>query len=106
LRPWKEVPFPINIYIVTGELITKRLTKMSKVAQKAKKQVFQVILKGIVYELQPEPGGGYTITIPSLPGCISYGSTFEEAMDMIQDAMKSWLEVAKEEGIPVPEHLT
>lgn len=65
--------------------------------------MFQVIRGGVVFELQPEPEGGYTITVPSLPGCISYGKTFEEAMEMIKDAMRSWLAVAKEEGVPIPE---
>lgn len=57
---------------------------------------FQVIRSGIVFELHPEPEGGYTISVPSLPGCISYGKTFEEAME-------GWLAVAREEGVPVPE---
>jgi len=65
---------------------------------------FQVIRSGIVFELQDEPEGGYTISVPSLPGCISYGKSFEEAMDMIKDAMTGWLEVAREQGIPIPEH--
>lgn len=66
-------------------------------------KVFQVIRSGIVFELQSEPEGGYSVLVPSLPGCISYGSTFEEAMEMIKDAMEGWLAVAREEGIPVPE---
>ena len=66
-------------------------------------KTFQVIRSGIVFEFQPEPQGGYTVTVPSLPGCISYGETFEKAMVMIMDAMKGWLSVAQEEGIPVPE---
>ena len=66
-------------------------------------KTFQVIRGGIVFELQPEPEGGYTITVPSLPGCISYGKTFEEAIDMIKDAMEGWLAVARKEGVPVPE---
>lgn len=64
---------------------------------------FQVIRGGIVFELQPEPEGGYTITVPSLPGCISYGKTFEKAIEMIKDAMTGWLAVAREEGVPLPE---
>ena len=64
---------------------------------------FQVIRSGIVFELQSEPEGGYTITIPSLPGCISFGTTFEEAIEMIKDAMEGWLVVAREEGVPIPE---
>ena len=66
-------------------------------------KTFQVIRSGIVFELQSEAEGGYTITIPSLPGCISYGETFEKAIEMIKDAMKGWLAVAKEEGVPIPE---
>lgn len=65
-------------------------------------KVFQVIRNGIVFELQSEPEGGYTISVPSLPGCISCGATFEESIEMIKDAMAGWLEVAREEGVPVP----
>lgn len=66
-------------------------------------KTFQVIRGGIVFELQSEPEGGYTITVPSLPGCISYGETFEKAIEMIKDAMEGWLAVAREEGVPIPE---
>jgi predicted RNase H-like HicB family nuclease len=41
--------------------------------------------------------------VPALPGCISFGETFEEAMHMISDAMSGWLDVAREEGFPIPE---
>ena len=69
----------------------------------AETKVFHVIRNGIVFELQSEPEGGYTITVPSLPGCISCGSPFEEAIKMIKDAIAAWLEVAREEGLPVPD---
>jgi antitoxin HicB len=81
-------------------MVTKRKTVKSSL------KVFQVIRGGVVFELQSEPEGGYTITVPALPGCISYGKTFEEAIDMIKDAMKGWLVVAAEEGIPIPEQFT
>ena len=68
-----------------------------------KSKVFQVIKNGIVFELQSEAEGGYTIFVPSLPGCISYGNTFEQAIEMIKDAMAGWLEVARKEGVPIPE---
>ena len=66
-------------------------------------RTFQVIRSGIVFELQPEPEGGYTVTVPSLPGCISYGETFEKAMEMIKDAMEGLLAVAREEGVTIPD---
>lgn len=37
--------------------------------------------------------GGYTVTIPSLPGCISEGDTFEEALKNIKEAAELYLEV-------------
>jgi len=37
---------------------------------------------------KPEPEGGFTAYVPSLPGCISYGETLEKARLMIADALK------------------
>lgn len=45
----------------------------------------------------PEPEGGYTVQVPSLPGCISYGETLPEAEKMIQEAIELYLETEKEE---------
>lgn len=66
---------------------------------------FQVIKNGIVFELEPEEEGGFTITVPSLPGCISFGKTIDESLKNIFDAMTGWLEVAREEGIDVPKEV-
>lgn len=64
---------------------------------------FHVIREGIVLEFRPEPEGGYTVTVPALPGCLTYGETFEEAAAMIDDAIRGWLAVALEEGFPIPD---
>ena len=40
--------------------------------------------------------GGYTVTVPALPGCISEGDTFEEALKNIQEAAELYLEVMRE----------
>ena len=53
-------------------------------------------------EFQQEPEGGYTVTVPALPGCLTYGETFEEALTMIDDAISGWLAVAKQEGFDIP----
>jgi|WetSurMetagenome_2_1015567.scaffolds.fasta_scaffold158677_1 antitoxin HicB len=76
---------------------------IKKLNRRISSRTFQVIKSGIVLELQLEPEGGYTISVPSLPGCISYGDTFEQAIEMIKDAIIGWLAVAKEEGIPIPD---
>ena len=42
-------------------------------------------------ELQPQLEGGYTVTIPSLPGCISEGETLDEALDNIKQAAEGYI---------------
>lgn len=63
---------------------------------------FHVIKKDVIYELTPEPEGGYTISVVQLPGCISYGETIDDALAMIEDAMEGWLHVARKERLPIP----
>ena len=46
--------------------------------------------------------GGYTVEVPSLPGCISEGDTVEEALDNIRDAIRGYVELLEEDGLPVP----
>ncbi|MBI4267373.1 MAG: type II toxin-antitoxin system HicB family antitoxin [Chloroflexi bacterium] len=56
--------------------------------------------------LEPEEDGGFHVYAPSLKGCHSYGSTREEALRNIAEAITLWLESARELGIPVPERNT
>ncbi len=60
--------------------------------------------------LEPSPQGGFTVYVPSLPGCISEGNTAEEAMANIREATELYLEpvdddLAGKEGIEVRELL-
>lgn len=52
--------------------------------------------------LVEEAEGGYTALIPDLPGCVSVGETVEEALGMVEDARRLWLEVAYEHGDEIP----
>jgi len=42
--------------------------------------------------LEPSEDGGYTVTVPSLPGCISEGENREEALKNIKEAIAIYLE--------------
>ena len=66
------------------------------------KEKLKIIKNDIEYEFEVAEEGGYTVSIPELPGCVSEGDTFEEALEMIQDAMEGWLHVAAEHGDPIP----
>lgn len=47
--------------------------------------------------------GGFVASYPDLPGCITCGETLESAAANAQDAKRTWLEAALEEGIPIRE---
>lgn len=47
--------------------------------------------------------GGFVVTYPDLPGCITCGETIESAVANAIDAKKAWLEAALEDGIEIYE---
>ena len=61
-------------------------------------------MKQLTYKvlLNPEPEGGFTATVPSLPGCITYGETVDEAMLMAEEAIVLYVDslVAHDEKVP------
>lgn len=52
--------------------------------------------------LRKEPEGGYTVIVPSLSGCITYGDTIEEAIEMAKEAIELYIESLKEHGEVIP----
>ena len=53
--------------------------------------------------LIPEEEGGYTVLVPMLPGCVSYGGTMEEATANAQEAIELHLENLAAHQEPIPE---
>jgi len=47
--------------------------------------------------LEKSDEGGYTIFVPSLPGCISEGETVEQSMANIQEAIELYLEPVEDD---------
>ncbi|GAH53203.1 unnamed protein product [marine sediment metagenome] len=52
--------------------------------------------------LRKEPEGGYTVIVPSLPGCVTYGDTIEDAINMAREAIDLYLESLREHGEEIP----
>lgn len=52
--------------------------------------------------LRKEPEGGYTVVVPSLPGCVTYGDTIDEAIKMAKEAIELYIESLKEHGEDIP----
>ena len=53
--------------------------------------------------LKKEEEGGYTVFVPSLPGCITYGETVDESISMAKEAIELYLEELEERGEFIPD---
>lgn len=51
---------------------------------------------------QKEPEGGYTVLVPTLAGCVTYGKDMEEAKKMAREAIELYLESLKEHKEEIP----
>ena len=52
--------------------------------------------------LRREPEGGYTVTVPMLPGCVTYGETIDDAIAMAREAIELYIEDLQEKGEEIP----
>jgi len=50
----------------------------------------------------PEPEGGFTAIVPSLPGCVTYGKNLKEAQKMVKDAIIGYVASLRKHHEPVP----
>jgi predicted RNase H-like HicB family nuclease len=53
--------------------------------------------------LHKESEGGYTVIVPALPGCITYGENIDEAMSMAKEAVEVYIEELLSRGEQIPD---
>lgn len=53
--------------------------------------------------LHKAPEGGFTVTVPVLPGCITEGETLDEAISMAREAIEVYIEELQERGEVIPD---
>lgn len=53
--------------------------------------------------LHKEIEGAYTITVPALPGCVTYGDNIDHALQMAKEAISLYIADLKEKGEPIPD---
>jgi len=53
--------------------------------------------------ITPEDEGGFSVSVPALPGCFTQGETIEEAINMAKEAISVYIESLKEDGEPIPD---
>jgi antitoxin HicB len=56
--------------------------------------------------IEEDEDGGFVVTCPTLPGCVSQGDTRPEAMANIREAIEAYLESLEKHGDPVPLPIT
>jgi antitoxin HicB len=62
-------------------------------------------MKQLTYRilLKKEEEGGFTVTVPALAGCITYGETIDEAISMANEAIAIYIESLVAHGEPIPD---
>jgi predicted RNase H-like HicB family nuclease len=55
--------------------------------------------------IEKDEAGYYVAEVPALPGCLSQGKTYEEAIINIKEAIEGWLEVMESKQSPDPSRL-
>lgn len=55
---------------------------------------------------QKEPEGGYTVIVPALSGCVTYGKTIEKATKAAQEAIESYLGSLAKDGEKAPRDIS
>ncbi len=53
--------------------------------------------------LHKEAEGGYTVSVPVLPGCITYGEDVDDAITMAKEAIELYIEELQERGEAIPD---
>ncbi len=53
--------------------------------------------------LNEEPEGGFTVSVPSLPGCVTYGDNLDHALSMAKEAIEGYIGILKERGETIPD---
>jgi predicted RNase H-like HicB family nuclease len=65
----------------------------------------QEFAKGRQVLLYTDEDGNWIAEVPSLPGCGSDGTTREEALERVKEAVQGYVEALLEDNLPVPEDL-
>lgn len=77
--------------------ILEAVNGLPKIKDSVMRRTFKIIL-------EPEVGsGGFSVSVPALPGCATEGQTLEECITNAKEAIQLFIEGLKEDGIPLPE---
>ncbi len=52
--------------------------------------------------LEPQAEGGFTVSVPALPEIVTEGDTEQEALHMVEEAIRAVLDYRRDHGLPIP----
>lgn len=64
---------------------------------KAEAAVYQAVFN-------PIPEGGYEVSFPDFPGCVTFGNTFEQAQSMATEVLSLWIEELERDNKSIPKY--
>lgn len=53
--------------------------------------------------LHKEADDNYTVVVPALPGCVTYGKDIDEAISMAKEAIELYIEELQSRNEPIPD---
>lgn len=68
----------------------------------SRRRVVQATVYTYTVLFEPAAEGGYTVTVPMLPGVITEGDTLEEARERVMEAIRGYLKVLRKHREPIP----
>lgn len=87
----------------TGIIISFYLTLEKGVLMKSLEKYMALPYRMEIVEDKDE--GGFAVSFPDMPGCVTCGETLETAMQNAEDAKRAWISAALEEGIEITENI-
>lgn len=86
----------------------KKIIGVKKIARA--KAAASVIHKGVTSYyfavFEPAREGGYNVSFPDFPGCVTFGRTFEEAKEKANEVLELWIGELLSEKQSIPKHTT
>jgi predicted RNase H-like HicB family nuclease len=105
-EPWTQIPgqAPGNLTQKTHPLNPPLLPREGE-AEGGGEFIKMEKSKSLTYKLllHKEPEGEYTVTVPALPGCITYGENIDHAIEIAREAIELYISELKEKGMEIPD---
>ena len=70
--------------------------------KRPKPQKLEIPVSQYTVILTPEPDGGFTVTVPALPGCVTHGDDLDSARHNAREAIECHLASMIKHGEPIP----